>query len=53
LPDLSLNFKLSCPTPLRAIRLQLRCNPDSRKDDAYTSFPSNLQIGEADGDAPV
>ncbi|MGH8809704.1 MAG: hypothetical protein ACREX0_17665 [Noviherbaspirillum sp.] len=53
LPELSLTFKQSYPTPMRATRLQQRCNPDARKDDAYTSFPSNLQIGEADGDAPV
>lgn len=37
-PDISLVFKQSCPTSMRAIRLQLRCNPDSHKDDAYTSF---------------
>ena len=40
-------------TPMRATRLQLRCNPDSRVGGAYTSSPSNLQFGEADGDAPV
>lgn len=37
-PDISLEFKQSCPASMRAIRLQLRCNPDSHKDDAYTSF---------------
>lgn len=40
-------------TSMRATRLQLRCNPDSRVGGAYTSSPSNLQFGEADGDAPV
>jgi hypothetical protein len=40
-------------TPMRATRLQLRCNPDSRVGGAYTSSPSNLQFGEADEDAPV
>lgn len=44
LPDLSLQFKQSCPTSVRAIRLQQRCNPDARLDGAYTSFPPNLQI---------
>lgn len=38
LPDVSLQFKQSCPTSMRAIRSQLRCNPDSHVDDAYTSF---------------
>lgn len=38
---------------LRVIRLQQRCNLDSRGNGAYTSFPSYLRIGEADGDAPV
>ena len=52
-PDLSLQSKQSCSTSLRVIRLQQRCNLDSRRDGAYTSFPSNLQIGEADGDSPV
>ena len=37
-PDLSLIFKQSCPASMRVVRLQLRCNPDSHKDDAYTSF---------------
>jgi hypothetical protein len=100
---LSLQSKHFRPTSWRVIRLQQRCNLDSRRDGAYTSFfglrlkravprtayraaqvaqgaangwhrtaiwcfsrqiraftalfgdvpPSNLQIGEADGDAPV
>ena len=52
-PDLSLQSKQSCSTSLRAIRLQQRCNLDSRRSDAYTSFLSNLQFGGADGVAPV
>ncbi|MFI4941126.1 MAG: hypothetical protein ACHP7O_12395 [Burkholderiales bacterium] len=38
LPDLSLQSKHSSSTFLRVIRLQQRCNLDSRRDDAYTSF---------------
>lgn len=38
LPDISLKFKQSFPTPMRLIRLQQRCNLDSRKGGAYTSF---------------
>ncbi len=50
---LSLQSKQSCPTSLRAIRLQQRCNLDSRRMVRTHHFPSYLQIGEADGDAPV
>jgi hypothetical protein len=50
---LSILFKQSGPSFPRAIRSQQRCDLDSRRNDAYTSFPSNLQIGEAGGDAPV
>jgi hypothetical protein len=88
-PDISLQSKHFSSTPRRVIRLQQRCNLDSHRDDAYTSFsdltgnllhtlcrlgdrgcanrfnlgspaeifshvlPSNLQIGEANGYAPV
>jgi hypothetical protein len=45
--------KQSIPALLRAIRLQLRCNPDSRRNVRTRFFPSNLQFGRADGDAPV
>jgi hypothetical protein len=45
--------KQSIPALLHAIRLQLRCNPDSRKNVRTRFFPSNLQFGRADGDAPV
>ena len=47
---------LSCDFPatsMRTTRLQLRCNPGSCVGGAYTSFPLNLQFGEAGGDAPV
>ena len=44
LAGLILTSKQSSSTSLRAIRLQQRCNLDSHRDDAYTSFQSNLQI---------
>jgi hypothetical protein len=47
------NSKQSIPAPLRVIRLQLRCNPDSRKSVRTRFFPSISQFGGADGDAPV
>lgn len=53
LPDFILEFQAIFTNIVRAFRLQLRCNPDWREDGAYTSFPSNLRIGEAGGHAPV
>jgi hypothetical protein len=53
LPDFILTIQQSSSTFMRVIRLHQRCNLESRRSAAYTSFPSNLQIGEADGDAPV
>lgn len=53
LPDLSIQSKQSGPAFMRAVRLQQRCNLDSRKNDAYTFFHRICKIGEADGVAPV
>jgi hypothetical protein len=44
LPDLSLQSKHFSSTSRRVIRLQQRCNLDSHRDDAYTSFWTQAAI---------
>jgi hypothetical protein len=53
LAGLILEFQAILSIAIAHLRLQLRCNPERREYDAYTSFPLNLLQRGADGDAPV
>ena len=50
---LSFNPNHSDSAPWRSIRWQQRCNLDRHRVVRTHFFPSNLQFGEAGGDAPV